>query len=387
MEKNCYAFYICRLHRLNERGALMQVVTSRNGNRIHVLSLGELDYLERGNHIRAFCPVHGSDHQRSLSINVHTGWGQCFGCQALVLLKEIAPEIAYRLLAAPRARCTPPPFPYRQEKRSALCSQAQAKPAQACDALSWQEQEVRALHALSTTIRQEIINWKPTVYLESRMIPVDLAVEEGVGFLPSQVLVRQPHFMQRWSNRIMFPLRSPEGKGFIGRSLEGWKLGMDEREHKALLEQREEMPHRWIKTNPAGLFCVPPVNWDRCVILVEGGFDRLALLAAGMRATQIVALAGTSLPVDWLPEHVKAVILAFDGDAGGQEASLRLGSQLEALGLLVAFGAPPQDGDGKDWSERWRRLGGRCLQPLLDILMCVHEVLEQEDAREQLVAR
>jgi hypothetical protein len=366
----------------------MQAVISRNGNRIHVLSLGELDYLERGNHIRAFCPVHGSDHQRSLSINVQTGWGQCFNahCQALVLLKEIAPEIAHRLLAASRARCTPPHPPYRQEKYPVHSSQAQAEPAQACDTLSWQEQEGRALHALSATMRQEIINWKPTVYLESRMISVDLAVEEGVGFLPSQVLVRQPHFMQRWSDRIMFPLRSPEGNGYIGRSLEGWKLGMDEGEHKALLERREDMPRRWIKTNPAGLFCVPPINWNRCVILVEGGFDRLALLAAGMKATQIVALVGTSLPIDWLPEHVKAVILAFDGDTGGQEASLRLGSQLEARGLHVAFCAPPQDDDGKDWSERWRRLGGRCLQPLLDILMCVHEVLEQEDARELLVA-
>jgi hypothetical protein len=366
----------------------MQEVMSRNGNRIHVMSLGELDYLERGNYIRAFCPVHGGDHQRSLSINVHNGWGQCFNarCQALVLLKEIAPEIAHRLLAAQRARCTHPHPPYRQEKRSALSPHAQEEPSQERDTLSWQEQEVQVLRALSATMHQEIINWTPSVYLESRMIPVDLAVEEGVGFLPPMAFVCQPRFMQRWSDRIVFPLRSPEGNGYIGRSLAGWKLGMDESEHKVLLEQCEDMPRRWIKTNPAGLFCVPPVNWDRCVILVEGGFDRLALLAAGMKATQIVALAGTSLPMDWFPEQVRAVILAFDGDAGGQEASLRLGSQLEAHGLYVAFCAPPQDDYGKDWSERWRRLGGRCSQPLLDILMCMYEVLEQEEAKALLVS-
>ena len=54
-------------------------------------------------------------------------------------------------------------------------------------------------------------------------------------------------------------------------------------------------PRRWIKTNPAGWFGFDaPACLDEQVVLVEGGFDRLVLLAAGLPANAVIALVGTA---------------------------------------------------------------------------------------------
>src|SRR2546429_428270 len=65
-----------------------------------------------GEWIRAYCPIHGSDHQRSLSINPTTGFGICFCCQTNVLVKEFNPEAAATLFRQAHgehpSRCDPP---------------------------------------------------------------------------------------------------------------------------------------------------------------------------------------------------------------------------------------------------------------------------------------
>ena len=356
----------------------MREVITNAGNIVYILSFGELaDYQEHRKGIRAFCPVHGSD-QRSLSITTcgeWAGWGRCFRCDARVILKEEASSLpAQRVLAKAgyvrRNALTRsltqhiPPLTYTKH--------APVRP-------SWQEQEGAILRSLAPTLRLALADWLPGLYLESRMIPVEIAQAEGVGFCSQQFLRGKPRFMLRWADRLIFPLCSPDGNGYIGRSLWGWRIGMDENEHKALLEQDDHRPRRWIKTNPAGLFCVPPVNWEPCVILVEGGFDRLALLAAGVRPVHVAALVGTTLDPDWIPEQVQVVILALDGDAAGQEATQRLVSLLEARGVRVMLCAPPQDHKGKDWSERYRRHGRRGVQPVINALRSAREVLRQEE--------
>src|SRR5438045_1719136 len=155
----------------------MNTVITQQGIRVEIISQSELrDPLTVGAYVRAYCHIHGSDHQRSLSINRATGWGHCFNaaCMATVLVAE----------------------------------------------------------------------WNPKVEKQK---------------------------IHRWQARIMFPLTSPEGRGYIGRSLAGWRPGMDENRHKALLEQPGR-PKRWIKTNPAGWFSCDLDQLSRCIILVEGGF-------------------------------------------------------------------------------------------------------------------
>ncbi len=138
---------------------------------------------------------------------------------------------------------------------------------------------------------------------------------------------------------------------------------MDENLHKAVLE-RPRMPRRWIKTNPAGWFGYDPDHLARSLILVEGAFDRLALLTAGLPPTAVLALAGTAIRLDWFPVQVNTVTLALDADAGGEQATARLIERLEQAGIHAVVCPPPQDRWGKDWSERWRTMGPESVLPL-----------------------
>jgi len=70
--------------------------------------------------------------------------------------------------------------------------------------------------------------------------------------------------------------------------------------------------------------------------------------------------------VDWLPAQVKTVVLALDGDEGGKEASSRLADQLTLVGLRVQLCPSLQDTCGKDWNERWQRLGQRSVIPAFE---------------------
>ncbi len=122
---------------------------------------------------------------------------------------------------------------------------------------------------------------------------------------------------------------------------------MDENAHKTLLEQ-PGAPRRWIKTNPAGWFCAELEQLAACIILVEGAFDRLTLLAAGFQAQEVVALVGTAAQADWFPPQVQAVVLALDGDEGGTDATRRLAKRLMGAGLCINMCSPGQDRWGKD---------------------------------------
>jgi DNA primase len=214
-------------------------------------------------------------------------------------------------------------------------------------------------------------------YLHERGIPPPLAQACGIGYLSRAIWeqailpVEQKTLLQRWIGRLIFPLYSLEGQGYIGRTLLRWEPGMDENAHKALLD-RPGAPRRWIKTNPAGWFGFhEPERLARALVLVEGGFDRLVLLAAGLPANAVVALVGTAARPAWLVQsapQVKRVVLALDADDGGIAAMERLAGEFRQAGLQVALCPPPHDGWGKDWSERYRRLGPQSVWPLYDAL-------------------
>jgi hypothetical protein len=176
---------------------------------------------------------------------------------------------------------------------------------------------------------------------------------------------KQRRILGRWAERLLFPLTSLAGKGYIGRSLWHWQPGMDENVHKMLLDQPRR-PRRWIKTNPAGWFGVDLDELSSSIIIVEGAFDRLTILMGGFQPSEVVALEGTAAQIDWFPPQVKTVILAFDSDEGGKEATSRLADQLVHTGTAVRLCTPPQDRWGKDWNERWRRIGPQSLCPLFE---------------------
>lgn len=350
----------------------MMEITTQNGKHIYLIFQHELcDPITVGDYVRVYCHIHGSDHQRSLSINKATGWGHCFNaaCDATVLVAEWNQSTARRLVGTSSQRdfsfspsITPP-----SRKKPFATQPVLLLPAKAPSL--WQQEERLALLALDKHMRLALLQSRQArAYLRERGIPLRTAQAVGVCYLPPDLLrIQSPEkrvLLRRWSERLLFPLHSPDGKGYIGRSLWRWVPTMDENKHKLLLDG-SGTPRRWIKTNPAGWFGYDPDRMPYNIILVEGAFDRLALLAAGLLPTEIIALAGTSLHTFWFPSHVRTALLALDADAGGQLASEKLVEQLERAGIQTSICTPPQDHRGKDWSERWRTLGRDSVSPLL----------------------
>jgi len=352
---------------------ITEVVTSA-GKRIHILSESELDVDASGERLRAFCPIHGSDHQRSLSIDATTGWGWCHCCHNTVFVEEYNASIAATLK--------------RSEHRGQHLSGLPDHPVRRCPSRShpapthlpaaqaaWQRDEVAALEAAWPLMREELASERVVAYLEERGISPDLASSSSLGYLSraawEDALMpdEQRNLLSRWIGRIIFPLGSSAGRGYIGRTIVRWEAGMNELEHKAVLEA--EGIKRWIKTNPAGWYGLHPSRFAPILVLVEGGFDRLSLMAAGIPPQAVVALVGTAAKVEWIVRfapQVRRLVLALDGDEGGISAMEHLVSEFRDADLSVECCPPPGDGWGKDWNERYRRCGDGGIVPLIQVV-------------------
>src|SRR6266487_4575521 len=79
----------------------MLTIKTHQGRMIEILLQTELDDpIDAGAHVRAYCHLHGSDHQRSLSIDKASGWGHCFNaaCEATVLVADWNPTLTKQLI-------------------------------------------------------------------------------------------------------------------------------------------------------------------------------------------------------------------------------------------------------------------------------------------------
>jgi hypothetical protein len=352
------------------------------GKAIHLVSLGDLtNVVESGERLRAYCPIHGSDHQRSLSIDPDTGWGFCHCCHATVLVKATGSRLVdgrgngYEQHDASGNIGTLSSHTYRRSS-SPMCPTLDRRVRSATTLPHWQQDEVAALAAVAPLMREVLASsQRAQLYLNERGVPLTIVQASGVGYLSRSVWEQAPVpaeqqvLLKRWIGRIIFPLGSPDGQGFIGRTLLKWEPGIDENVHKALLDQ-PGAPRRWIKTSPAGWFGFDLSGLlSEWVVLVEGGFDRFALLAAGFPANVVVALVGTAARPAWLVRfapQVRGVVLALDTDESGQAAMERLAGEFRQARFAVTLCPPPQDRWGKDWNERWRRLGPQSMWPLYE---------------------
>lgn len=320
------------------------------------------DLRRSGGRLRASCPIHGSDHQRSLSIQPegeYAGFGRCFGCGAEVLVEEMNPDAARRLAALGAQ-----PITAERLLRPIKRHHAEAAP--------WQQEERAALEALEPRMRRALLaSERARAYLAGRGISLELAEAQGLLYLPpSAADLPEVQPLQKWLDRLIFPLSSPDGRGYAGRALVGWHPGMDENAHKRLLDA-PCAPERWRKSFPAGWYGLADLASDaEQIIIVEGPFDRLALVACGLWPDNIVALVGSrdSRAGEWIPARVQRALIALDGDEKGREAAEALHQRLAEVGLSCAICTPPDDGQGKDWSERWRLGQHPAIWPLYEAL-------------------
>lgn len=352
---------------------------------VHVISENDLQGIKKaGKRIRALCPVHHS-RDRDLSLNPYSpdgyldeeeerlaGYGFCHSanCGATVLVQEWNPKAASYILGRP-VQATDP-----QVKMTAReLEQAEA----------WQRRELAALNKISSVMQRRLHEHpRALAYLQQRGLSqhLDLLASLEVGYIPpADEWSKSPPFeLRAWCDRIVFPFTTAEGeRGYVGRILQLWQPGMDENEHKKILnahnkrieeEHGKEEAHkyqvkRWRKTYRSGFFNKQAMQGQDRAVICEGPFDAISLIAAGLAG--VIAVAGTTIDITGIPtDAVFDVILAYDADMEGKEALARTKELLGAAGVIPMFCPAPGDGLGKDWSERYRLHGIDGLAPLLE---------------------
>ena len=171
---------------------------------------------EGGHVLRALCPFHGSDRQRSLRVQVHSGRFVCFACGAWGYMetaraqwreeqqrqaalqkppayrqrvphrRQPPPRLPRQPVAAARQRSPDPPTP---------CAPAPARPDLA--------QQLAAFQAALPGSRG-------AAYLQQRGIPLALAQQLGVGYAAPGTW---PHAARDWrGGRVVFPHTTPDGR-------------------------------------------------------------------------------------------------------------------------------------------------------------------------------
>lgn len=319
-------------------------MTATSSIRLKLADIGGLDEGKpQGTNRRFNCPIHGGD-SYTLSIvdeGDRIGTGHCHNAicagnrQTVVILDYPG-----------RTNVTHKPLDHNARAKALLIPRIPKVTPLEAHAMN----ELETLHSWQQRMQDRLSDEKATAYLASRGISREIAEIASAGYIPDTTLP----ISDKWRDRIIFPLWHPDGGGYVGRSLHGWVEGMNEAQHKAVLPDGM----RYQKTGRAGWYGVAAHELASTMFIVEGTFDRLALLANGADTNEVIALCGSSLNVEWLPNHVDTVILALDLDEAGRTASSELEKTLRIAGIHVAI-AESDDMIGKDASERHRNaIGG-----------------------------
>ncbi|MEW8992852.1 DNA primase [Clostridium sp.] len=161
----------------------------------------------------------------------------------------------------------------------------------------------------------------------------------------------------RFRNRIIFPVFNVSGRviGFGGRVL-------DDSKPKYLNSPETPIFHKG--TNLYGLNLAIKNNSARTVIMVEGYMDVISLFQQGV--TNVVATLGTALTegqCKLLKRYIDTVIVSFDSDAAGQNATIRGLEILQKSGFNLKILRIPS---GKDPDEFIRVYGKEKFLKLVD---------------------
>jgi hypothetical protein len=300
---------------------------------------------EGGHVLRALCPFHGSDRQRSLRVQVHSGRFVCFAYGAWGSLdtarvrwrEEQQRQAAFARPAARRQRASHhrqlpprlsrPPVPaarQRSSEPSAPCASTPERPDLAHQLAAFQD-------ALPGS--------RGATYLQQRGIPLALAQQYGVGYAAPG---HWPHPARDWrGGRVVFPHTMPDGRLV---NLYGRAVGTAE--HVPTATRHDHLPGAKGYFNAAALQAGLASLW-----VCEGAFDALALLAAGV--PRVVALFGVQgWRWDWVRE-VQELVFALDADIAGQQQWRQLARHAALRGKHVAALPAAAYGGCKDVSDAW----------------------------------
>ncbi len=328
---------------------------------------------KRGNDLVGLCPFHG---EKSPSFHVHPdrGFFKCFGCgvggdvltfvqkhenigfaDALrVLAKRVGVELENEDPRAARARSEREAIYHANDVARAWFARMLSSPegAQArayCQGRGITDQTIAAF-----SLGYAPGGWDGLVD-ELRRNDVDLTIAVTAGLLkPSQ----RGGFYDFYRERLMVPTFANTGEtiAFGGRAL-------GDAEPKYL--NTSTTP---VYTKGKFLYALNVARRaaarDDTAIVVEGYLDCIALHQAGF--TNAVAALGTAFTPDQARELARVasrVILCFDADPAGVEATLKSIDALAAQGVATFAVRIP---DGKDPDDFIRRNGADALRALLD---------------------
>lgn len=170
-------------------------------------------------------------------------------------------------------------------------------------------------------------------YLEGRGIPRAVAVQAGLGFARKGVW---PNERGDGQPRLVAPVTTPDGTllTLYGRST---------------MPCSKQLRHDFLPGDK-GIFNAKALK-DETVVLTEGVFDALSILAAGKPAA---ALCGLSIREAWWWEiAARTIILAVDADDAGQQRGQALAKQASKAGKEVITLQTAELGGHKDLNEYW----------------------------------
>lgn len=299
---------------------------------------------------RMGCPFHGSDHQRSLEVNLETGRFSCHNCGVWGYLTD-GPGSKSGTGGSTR------PCSYSRTvlKKSSL---QQARTASEMPRVIPQDLSNPKLGRYLEAAQRHLDESSALAYLEARKMPMDLARSMGLGYFPPG---RWPgRSACRNMGRVSFPLHEPGGElvGIYSRAVDPQYP-----EKKVADRVRHDI---WGKR---GIFN-PGALAGPALYLTESGFDTLAMLAAGFPTT--AALLGTKgLRWEWLPT-VRELWLCGDTDSEGLKAVNKMARDGALYGVRVYTPGATAYGGYEEPSEQWEVEGRVTLCTCVECEIPVH---------------
>ncbi|MEC7927055.1 MAG: DNA primase [Candidatus Neomarinimicrobiota bacterium] len=207
-----------------------------------------------------------------------------------------------------------------------------------------------------------------TKYLQGRGLSKDIIKDFQLGFapdswdrllklarkngIPGKIMDKSGLFTRtekgvfdRFRNRLMFPIHNPGGQviAFGGRAMDEKDPAKYMNSPETVLYSKSRVFYGLNKTQKA-------IRKAGTSILVEGYMDFLQLYQAGI--TNVLAVSGTAFTenhVHQVRKLTRKIILMYDGDNAGREASVRTGYLLLRGGIEPLIVSVPGGLDPDDW--------------------------------------
>lgn len=329
--------------------------------------VGEYVTLKRaGVNLKGVCPFH-ADTDPSFNVNPVRQMFHCFGCGAsgdvfrfVMQIEGLEFHDVLRRLADKYGVELPPPRPLRPEERTEAERARVAVERRRMileDATNFFEQQLgtpggeAARQALAqrkvddSTAALFRLGFAPDAWtdLVEYMAKQRIGAQELIDVGLAKPGKSQGAAYDAFRNRLMFPIADPGGRvvGFSGRTLAtGEDVG-------AKYINSPETPDFVKGKTLFGLYQARvDLSKQSEAILVEGNFDVVSMVAAGLR--NVVAPLGTALTEEQvmiLRRRVDRVVVMFDGDAAGRKAATRAFPLLARAGVISYIVPLPQGED------------------------------------------